>query len=176
MRFFGLGALVMQKMGVSTQLLAPADIYAALERGVIDATELSFPSIDLNFGYYQIAKHYYFPGWHQQTSLVELIVNLDKYNELPDAYKMIIEAACNDAIVRTLSEGGAKQVPALKELQAKGVQLHRWSDEDLAKLREAWLEVVEEKSAEDPVFKRVADSYFAFREEYSLWRELNYMP
>ena len=44
MRFFGLGAQVMQKLGVSTQLLAPADIYPALERGVIDATEFSMPT------------------------------------------------------------------------------------------------------------------------------------
>jgi TRAP-type mannitol/chloroaromatic compound transport system substrate-binding protein len=47
MRFFGLGAQVVQKMGVSTQLLAGADIYPALERGVIDATEFSMPNMDM---------------------------------------------------------------------------------------------------------------------------------
>jgi TRAP-type mannitol/chloroaromatic compound transport system substrate-binding protein len=48
MRFFGLGAQVMQKLGVSTQLLAAADIYQALERGVIDATEFSMPMMDIS--------------------------------------------------------------------------------------------------------------------------------
>ncbi|MDG1709439.1 MAG: hypothetical protein P8H03_11790, partial [Emcibacteraceae bacterium] len=39
MRFFGLGARVMSKLGVSTQLLATGDIFPALELGAIDATE-----------------------------------------------------------------------------------------------------------------------------------------
>ena len=69
MRFFGLGAQVMQKLGVSTQLLAGADIYPALERGVIDATEFSMPNMDIDLGFYQIAKFNYYPGWHQQTSV-----------------------------------------------------------------------------------------------------------
>nr|MBX2883713.1 hypothetical protein [Granulosicoccus sp.] len=45
MRFFGVGADVMQKLGVSTQLLAGGDIYPALELGTIDATEYSMPVV-----------------------------------------------------------------------------------------------------------------------------------
>ncbi len=176
MRFFGLGALVMGKLGVSTQLIAPADIYPALERGVIDATELSFPSIDLKFGYYQIAKHYYFPGWHQQSSLIEMLVNLEKYNGLPKAYQVMIEVACNDGNIRTMAEAGAKQIPALEELQRKGVQVHRWPDSTLALMRVHWDDILVEKSAEDPLFKKVADSYLNFRKTYSLWKKLQTLP
>jgi len=68
MRFFGLGAKVMQKFGVSTQQLAGGDIYPALELGTIDATEFSMPAIDRSYGFYQIAKFNYFPGWHQSWS------------------------------------------------------------------------------------------------------------
>ena len=60
MRFFGLGAKVMEKIGVSTQLIAGGDIFPALELGTIDATEFSMPAVDLNLGFYQVAKHYYF--------------------------------------------------------------------------------------------------------------------
>lgn len=82
MRFFGLGARVVEKLGVSTQLLAPGDIYPALELGTIDATELASPPIDRDMGFYQIAKHYYFPGWHQQSTWVDIIFNLDIWNGL----------------------------------------------------------------------------------------------
>ena len=75
MRFFGLGAKVMQKFGVSTQQLAGGDIYPALELGTIDATEFSMPAIDRSYGFYQIAKHNYFPGWHQQSTANEILVN-----------------------------------------------------------------------------------------------------
>jgi TRAP-type mannitol/chloroaromatic compound transport system substrate-binding protein len=84
MRFFGLGAKVMEKVGVSTQLLAGGDIYPALELGTIDSTEFSMPAIDIELGFYQIAKHYYFPGWHQQSTFLELIINLEKWNALTE--------------------------------------------------------------------------------------------
>ena len=48
MRFFGLGAKVMERIGVSTQLIAAGDIFPALELGTIDATEFSMPAVDLN--------------------------------------------------------------------------------------------------------------------------------
>ena len=56
MRFFGLGAKVMTKMGMSTQLLAGADIYPALERGVIDATEFSMPNMDISLGFIKLPR------------------------------------------------------------------------------------------------------------------------
>jgi len=175
MRFFGLGARVMQKMGVSTQLLAPADIYPALERGVIDATELSFPSIDLNFGYYQIAKHYYFPGWHQQSSLVELIAHKPKYDALPDSFKTMIDVACGEAMINTLAFGESKQAKALETLKSKGVTVHRWPQEFLDQLAVAWEQVIEEEVAKDPVFARVYDSYAKFRAEFAVWKDHGYL-
>ena len=78
MRFLGLGAKVMEKMGVSTQLLAGGDIYPALELGTLDAAEFSLPSTDRALGFYQIAKHNYFPGWHQQSTIQELLINLNQ--------------------------------------------------------------------------------------------------
>ena len=84
MRFFGVGAKVMQKFGVATQQLAGGDIYPALELGTIDATEFSMPAIDRTLGFYQIAKYNYFPGWHQQSTTNEILVNMDAWNDLED--------------------------------------------------------------------------------------------
>jgi TRAP-type mannitol/chloroaromatic compound transport system substrate-binding protein len=95
MRFFGLGAQVMQKLGVSTQLLAAADIYQALERGVIDATEFSMPMMDIKLGFHQIAKYNYFPGWHQQVSCSEFLMNKKAWDALPDHYEAMVEVAGN---------------------------------------------------------------------------------
>lgn len=175
MRFFGLGAKVMEKVGVSTQLIAGGDIYPALELGSIDATEYSMPAIDLNLGFYQVAKHYYFPGWHQQSTLLELMVNLDKWNALNDTQKAQIEVACGDNIREGLAEGEAIQAKALKELKAKGVQIHRWSPEILAALKKAWGEVVSELAAKDANFKKVWASFSSFDEEYKIWKELGYL-
>jgi TRAP-type mannitol/chloroaromatic compound transport system substrate-binding protein len=74
-----------------------------------------------------------------------------------------------------MAEGGSKQIPALEELKSKGVQIHRWPDEFLATLQSKWEEVLAEKSAEDPLFKRIAESYTAFRKNYKLWSTMQKM-
>jgi len=175
MRFLGLGALTMQKLGVSTQLLPPADVYPALERGVIDATELSMPAVDLSLGFDAIAKHYYFPGWHQPATLVDLMIHLPRWQELSDTHRAQIEVACRASIVDNLALAEASQFKALKELQTKGVQLHRWPDELLAAFAAAWQEVAAEQAAQDADFKRAWDSLQAFRADYKIWKELGYL-
>jgi TRAP-type mannitol/chloroaromatic compound transport system substrate-binding protein len=175
MRFSGLGALTVQKLGVSTQLLAPADLYPALERGVIDATEFSMPVVDLHLGFHAIAKHYYFPGWHQPATLVDLMIHLPRWQELSDTHQAQIEVACRASIVDNLALAEASQFKALQELQAKGVQLHRWPPEMLAAFEAAWQVVAAEQAAADPDFKRAWDSLQAFRADYKIWKELGYL-
>jgi TRAP-type mannitol/chloroaromatic compound transport system substrate-binding protein len=172
MRFFGLGARVMQKIGVSTQLLAGGDIFPALEKGVIDATEFSMPTMDIKYGFYQIAKNNYFPGWHQQVSVNSLYINMDKWNSLPDQYQAMVETACGDSIQFTYAETEYANPFAMVEMAEKhGVKVRRWTDDQLAVFERAWNEVVAEDSAKDPVFKKVADSYYKFREAYAIWGE-----
>jgi TRAP-type mannitol/chloroaromatic compound transport system substrate-binding protein len=172
MRFFGLGARVMQKMGVSTQLLAGADIYPALEKGVIDATEFSMPDIDQNLGFYQIAKNNYYPGWHQQVSCSELLMNRDAFNKLPDTYKAMIEIAAKSQVIETYADTEAKNPAAMNNMLAKyGVTNRRWDDATLAKFEQAWKDVVKEESAKDPWFKEIADSFYSFRDAYRGWGE-----
>lgn len=175
MRFFGFGARVMRKLGVSTQLLAPADIFPALERGVIDAAELSMPAVDLGLGFHRIAKHYYFPGWHQPATLVNVLINRDRWQELPLFRQAQVEAACGESIVRNLAQGEASQLAALKELEAADVQLHRWPDDMLATFEAAWSEVASELAVEDEDFARGWASLQAFRAEYRRWRDLGHL-
>ena len=172
MRFFGLGAKVMQKMGVSTQLLSAADIYPALERGVIDATEFSMPTIDLKLGFYQIAKYNYFPGWHQQISISELLMNKGKWEALSEMHQRIIRVALGHQVMYNYAESEAKNPEAMRTMGDKyGVKIRRWPDSTLAIFQKAWEEVVKEESAKDPVFKRVSDHFYDFRAKYRIWGE-----
>jgi TRAP-type mannitol/chloroaromatic compound transport system substrate-binding protein len=170
MRFFGLGAKVMQKLGVSTQLLAPADIFPALERGVIDATEFSMPAMDVKLGFHQIAKFNYFPGWHQQVSCSELLMNKKAYDALPEQYKAMIQIAAQAQVIYTYAETEATQFGVMAEMRDKHhVQVKRWPDDALKAYEKAWLEVIKEESANDPLFKKVADHYLNYRKQYAIW-------
>jgi TRAP-type mannitol/chloroaromatic compound transport system substrate-binding protein len=176
MRFFGLGARVMDKLGVSTQLLAPGDIFQALQLGTIDATEFAMPSIDESSGFYQIAKYYYFPGWHQPASVLDLFVNMDVWNGLSDHHQAVLEITCGDMVRAILAKGEASQAPAMRRMRDKhGVKIKNWSPQILATYEKAWNEVVEEESKNNANFKKVYASYSKFREEFRLWGENGYL-
>jgi TRAP-type mannitol/chloroaromatic compound transport system substrate-binding protein len=173
MRFFGLGAKVMQKFGVETRQLPPGEILEALKSGALDAAEFSLPAMDQPLGFQKVAKYYYFPGWHQQATLFDLYINKGVWDALPDRHRAIIELACGDAIRETIAHGEAAQWRAMKEMQAEGVILKRWPAEILVGFEEAWKELVAEESAKNPSFKRVYESYETFRSNYAIWRNFN---
>jgi TRAP-type mannitol/chloroaromatic compound transport system substrate-binding protein len=175
MRFFGLGARVMTRLGVSTQLIAGGDIFPALEKGVIDATEFSMPTMDLSYGFYQVAKYNYFPGWHQQSTASELLMNKEKWEDLSKTAQALIRTTCNDAYLYSAVKSDADQPDAMAELKSHGVTFVTWEDSELAKFKKAWEEEVAESSASDPLFKEVYDSYAAFRTKYAVWGDRAYL-
>ena len=175
MRFFGMGAKVMQKFGVATQQLAGGDIYPALELGTIDATEFSMPAIDRTLGFYQIAKYNYFPGWHQQSTTNEILVNMDAWNKLSPEHQAMFQAACDANLKYELADGESMQAAAMAANEADGVKNMTWPDEVLDQLREKWEEVLAEEIAANPDVARLWDSYSAFHEEYKVWGERGYL-
>lgn len=175
MRFFGLGANVMQKMGVSTQLLQAGEIFQALQLGTIDATEFSMPAMDLALGFYQVAKFYYFPGWHQQSTVGDMIINKAKWDSLSATQKAQVQAACDATTLRGIALSEHAQAQAMTDLQKKGVQFKTWSKEFLDAYRKAWEEVATEQAAKSPEFKKAWDSLKAFRATYDPWRQRGYL-
>ncbi len=176
MRFFGLGAKVMDKLGVSTSLLGASDIFPALERGAIDATEFSMPKIDARLGFHKIAKYNYFPGWHQPSTLFELIINKDVYEGLDEKSQKQIETACLANITTNLAEGEATNFAAMVENEEKnGVTIKRWSPEILAAFESNWNEVAAELAADDPFFKEVWGDLQEYRAGYKVWSQI-YLP
>jgi TRAP-type mannitol/chloroaromatic compound transport system substrate-binding protein len=176
MRFLGLGANVMQKFGVATQLLQAGEIFQALQLGTIDAAEFSMPVMDATLGFHQVAKHYYFPGWHQQSTLNELIISKTKWAEFSPTQKAIIQNACDANMLQMFADGEAAQFGVLQDLQKnKGVTLHRWPKEILSAFEKAWLEVAAEQEAKSPDFKKGWASYTEFRKNYKIWQDLGYL-
>lgn len=175
MRFFGVGAKVMQKLGVSTQQLAGGDIYPALELGTIDATEFSMPAIDRSYGFYQIAKYNYFPGWHQQSTTNEVLLNREAWEKLEKPQQAMFSTACMANIGVELAEGEALQPAAMLANIADGVTNVSWSDEVLDTLREKWEEVLAEELAANPDVQTLWDSYTKFNESYKIWVEMGYL-
>lgn len=175
MRFLGLGAKVMEQFGVSTQLLAPGEVYQALELGTLDAAEQSVPAIDRGLGFYQIAKYNYFPGWHQPATVQELLINKERWDGLGDAQKLMIEMACDRATVAQFAVGEASQYAVMKKNEADGVHIKQFSPEMLAAFRTAWDKVLKDEVAQNPDSAKVWDSLSSFRENYKIWGDSAYL-
>ncbi len=175
-RIRGLGARVLERLGAVPQVVDPAEIYKALQNGRIDATEYSMPVIDRDLGFERVAQHYYFPGWHQPSTLFELMLSKKVWEGLSETRKAQLQLACGDNFREGLAQGEAGQFAALNDLKAKGVKVHSLPPEVLAALQAAWNAVAEEIAAEDETFRDVYASLQAFRRDYRLWKDLGYLP
>jgi len=175
MRIFGLGASVMEKLGVQAQSMGPGDTMTALNTGALDSAEISFPALDFKIGLQEHADNYYFPGWHQQSSFVHFLINKDVWDSMDDYKKAAIEEACAASVIRSIAEGESIQLEPLAALEEQGVTVHKWSDEMLAAFEGAWNEVVVERADADADFKRVWQSITDFRASYAKWGDLGYL-
>ena len=175
MRFLGLGAKVMEQFGVSTQLLAPGEIYQALELGTLDGAEQSIPAIDRNLGFWQIAKFNYFPGWHQQSTVQELLINKEKWDALSDAQRAMVNLSCDKAMLDQFAGGEAGQFEIMQQNEKDGVQIKEWPTEMLDAFRTGWEKVIAEETTANADSAKIWASLSEFRENYKVWGERAYL-
>ncbi len=169
MRIPGFGGEVMARLGVNVQTLAAAEIYPALERGVIDATEFVGPYDDEKLGFWQVAKNYYYPSWWEPSAMFSVYVNKAAYDELPEDYQRAIAVAAAAWNVRMVAHYDHLNPIALDKLLSNGVQLRRFSDDIMrAAQREAFM-MYEDLAAENPVWRRVYEPWKQFRDSQYAW-------
>ncbi|HHM05591.1 MAG TPA: ABC transporter substrate-binding protein [Gammaproteobacteria bacterium] len=170
MRIPGLGGKVMAKVGVNPVLMAGGEIYTALERGTIDATEWVGPFHDLRLGLYRAARYYYYPGWHEPGPVLELTINKSAWDQLPRELQMIIQYAAAANNVWMLSEFEARNLEALTTLREKHhVQVAEFPAEVLEQLKIHTAETLAELAASDALFAKVYQHYTAFQRSNAAW-------
>ncbi|NKN37486.1 TRAP transporter substrate-binding protein [Agrobacterium sp. a22-2] len=172
MRIAGLAGEVMAKVGVTPQQIAGSDVYPALEKGTIDATEFVGPYDDLKLGFYKVAKYYYYPAWWEGGPAVHAFFNLEKFNALPESYKRMLTDACAAANARMLARYDAANASALRTLVAEGAQLRPFNSDILDACHKAAVETYAELSASNPAFKKIYDSQQAFKQDAYLWAQV----
>ncbi|MEY3664198.1 MAG: hypothetical protein RLZZ153_380 [Pseudomonadota bacterium] len=172
-RIGGLGGQVLAKVGAVPQNIAVGEIYTSLETGRLDATEMGTPMMDLPMGFDKVAKHYYFPGWHQPSGFIEFYVNKKVWDGWTEQQRTIVDSACRDVTFWTVARASGLQQAALDEARKRGVKVERFPESVIEALRKAADEVYAEQSAKDPMFKKVIDSYRAYSKQYDEYRKLN---
>ena len=177
MRMPGLGGRVISELGASAVLLPLGEIYTSLERGVIDATEWVGPYHDEIMGFQNVAKNYYYPGWHESGTVLELAVNRGAWETLPTDIQEIIRVAATAQNTWMLSQFEARNHAALEKLvREDGVTLREFPPAVLQALKKTAGEVVADVIANDAKSAKVYDSFRAFQKNVAAWSRLSEQP
>lgn len=162
----GLGGEVLRRLGVNVVTLPAGEIFQALQSGALDACEFVGPLNDLAFGFYRVAKFYYFPGFQEPGAALAAGFNLEKWNALSETDRAIVESCCLADNNAMYGEFTLRNGAALKTLvDEHGVQLREYSAELQQAFTDTSKQVVEEIGAYDDIAMRIRDSYVAAQAE-----------
>jgi TRAP-type mannitol/chloroaromatic compound transport system substrate-binding protein len=174
MRIPGLGGEVLKRIGGTPVNLPGAELFTAMQSGTIDATEWVNPYNDLAFGLYKVAKHYYYPGWHEPGTTLECFINKKAYDVLPEDLQVIVKNAARVANQDMLTEYIARNNDALDQLTGEHkVDVQKLPDDVIEGLRNLSDEVVHELAAKDSQAQKIHDSYRSFREKVVRWQAIS---
>jgi TRAP-type mannitol/chloroaromatic compound transport system substrate-binding protein len=162
-RATGLGGEVYNALGATALAIPPADTYAALERGVIDAVELLAPVNDQPLGLQRIAPNYLFPGFNKPNGTSETLIALPLWQALPEHLKSIVQAACHAEHDIALGEA---------EIARQGTKLRLLPDNLLAAARPAADAVLARVAAKDALSQRIITSYAQALDAARTWSAL----
>ena len=174
MRIPGIGGEVLKEAGGIPVTLPGGELFTALQTGVIDATEWVGPYNDLTFGFHQAAKYYYYPGWHEPGPMLELLINKDAWESLPNHLQVIIETASKAVNQDMLDEYLAKNNQALTELvNVHGVELRKLPDDVIEEFRKISNKILNDLSEEDETIAKVYSSYLKFKKDVSAYHKIS---
>jgi TRAP-type mannitol/chloroaromatic compound transport system substrate-binding protein len=172
MRIVNLGGKVYGRAGATTVQTPLDEVYAALERGVIDTAEFIGPHDDVKMGLHKTARYYYYPGWHEPGTTLDFGFNKKAYEALPIDLRRMLDHATAAVQVYGLTEFHAKNAIALERLRTefKGkVEVLQLPLPVLRDLRKLSAEVVKEESEKTPMARRVHASFTKFQALVGPW-------
>jgi TRAP-type mannitol/chloroaromatic compound transport system substrate-binding protein len=174
MRLPGIGGEVFKKLGgIPVTALAGRELYGALQTGAIDAAEWVGPYNDLPLGLDQVAKYYYYPGWHEPGSTMEFLINKQAFSTLPNDLQAIVRVAAraiNQDMLDDYTQGHIAAMDIL--LNEHHVQVKPFPNAVIRALKQARNEVLNHEAAKDVLFNKVLESYIA--NEKSVKRYFSY--
>jgi TRAP-type mannitol/chloroaromatic compound transport system substrate-binding protein len=169
MRIGGFAGKVLERLGGVPQNIPGGEIYAALEKGTIDATEWVGPYDDQKLGFNKVAPFYYYPGWWEGGPQLDLYVNQKAYDALSAENKAIVEAAAAEAHTTMQARYDARNPTALKQLVAAGTKLRPFSQDVLAAAFKESMALYDELNAKNPDWAKIYADYSKFRADQNLW-------
>jgi TRAP-type mannitol/chloroaromatic compound transport system substrate-binding protein len=169
-RTVGISIDLFQGMGAAVNALPGGEIIPAMDRGLLDAAEFNNATSDRILGFADVSKVCMLQSYHQNAEQYEISFNKTKYDALPDKMKSIIENAVEACSADMSWKAIDRYSKDYIELQVKDkVRFYRTPDSILQKQLQIYDEVAAKKSADNPLFKEIAESQKKFAERTVKW-------
>jgi TRAP-type mannitol/chloroaromatic compound transport system substrate-binding protein len=167
-RFVGIAGPVLTKLGASVTPLPTAEVYPALEKGIIDFADRGGLAANYDAGLYEVAKYIILPGFHQPTTATCYIANMKAWNNLPKDIQAILECAGREYSAEMFGQNLVKDYEALANFKKKGCQVIYWPNEEIKKIRKVAMEVWEDYAKKSPKARQIYDSQIAWMKQLGL--------
>jgi len=162
----GMWGNVLGTLGASVVTLPGGELYQSLERGVIDAFEYTTPGNDYTMGFYEIADYVVGPGIHSPTSMCELTINRDSWEELPDDLKALLTEGIDASLFQNWAEADRADVEGWEKIKETGITVITLPQEVQDEIVKVSDEFLAGEAAKDPFFAKVWESQKSYLEAY----------
>lgn len=157
-RFVGLAGPVMQKLGASVTPLPTAEVYSALEKGVIDFADRGGLAANFDAGLYEVADYIILPGFHQPTTATCYVANMNAWNQLPSHLQNIVETAAREASAELFQQHLVKGMEALEKFKEKGIEVIHLPEDEVKAIRQTAMEVWQDYAGKNDQAKKIYQS------------------
>ena len=155
-------------MGASPVTMPGGEVYTALERGTIDATEWGTLYENKSPGFHKVTKYVIIPGVHQPTAPFELLINKKAWGKLSKEDKKLVEDAAFMTTMNSWLTIGDEDAKALEFFKSKGNEIIELAAEVQYEGREAGGKWAEGVAKENAYFKKILDHQLAY---FELWKD-----
>jgi len=171
-RTVGISIDVFTGLGAAVNALPGGEIVSAMDRGLLDAAEFNNASSDRILGFPDVSKVCMLQSYHQNAEQFEIMFNKTKYDALPEKMRAIIAVATEAAGQEMAWKAIDRYSKDYEEMQTKDkVKFYKTPDSVLQKQLEIYDQVIEKKSAENPLFKEIVASQLAYAKRVTQWEQ-----
>lgn len=169
-RMPGVGGNILSKFGSGIVSLSGGEVFSALRSGKVDAVDWGGPYLDLNLGLNKVARYYYYPGWQDPGTAIELIFNKETYDALPDDLKTALDTVAMETNLWCSSEFEALNSKALDDLiNRHNVKVVRFPDAVLKELKAGAEQEIMKEAEKDELCREINESYTKFNRLSGRW-------
>ncbi|MBU1312913.1 MAG: TRAP transporter substrate-binding protein DctP [Alphaproteobacteria bacterium] len=167
-RFTGLGSTVMGAFGVAVTPLPTAEVYSALDKGLIDIADRGDLQANLDAGLAEVAKFIILPGVHQPTTATSYVANTAAFDALPDDFKAALADAAKEISDEYQANKTKTDATALAAFKESGVTVIELDEADVTASRSKAVEAWRTAAKSDPLANKILDSQIAQMKELGL--------